>query len=216
MAVGLVLVPVSSPLNISIEAIEASLLAHVPPVGRSVSVCVEPEHMATPANTAGAPLTVTTSVAGQPPVLNMIVEVPVDTPVTTPVGSTVATAVLLLLQPPPVVVSLNTVVKPIHIDGEPVIAPGAAFTTTVALSVQPVGAVKVTVALPGRPAVIRPVAEPIATLNVLSLLHVPPGVVLVRLDIVPWHKVVDPVIAPGSGFTDTTTTAGQPGPVPVV
>ena len=68
-----------------------------------------------------------------------MVAVPVATPVTIPVvAPTVAVAVLLLLQPPPVVASLSVVVAPMHTTAVPVITPGNGFTVTAAVIVHPV------------------------------------------------------------------------------
>ena len=60
----------------------------------------------------------------------MIWQVPIATPVTTPVLLTVAIAVLLLLQVPPVVASLKALVPPTVVVGVPVIAAGAGLTVT--------------------------------------------------------------------------------------
>ena len=63
-----------------------------------------------------------------------MVTVPPLTPLTIPVTDpTVAIAVLLLLQVPPVVVSLKVVVAPGHVLGTPVIGPGDGFTVTGAI-----------------------------------------------------------------------------------
>lgn len=70
-----------------------------------------------------------------------MVAVPAATPVTTPVEPTVAAAVLVLVQTPPVVVLVNEVVAAAHTVPVPVIVPaeGNGFTATVALIWQPVG-----------------------------------------------------------------------------
>ena len=52
-----------------------------------------------------------------------MVTVPPETPVTTPVLPTVASKVLLLLQLPPVTVSLKLIVAPLHTVGPPLIVP---------------------------------------------------------------------------------------------
>jgi hypothetical protein len=59
-----------------------------------------------------------------------MVALPADTPVTTPPLVTVATAVLLLVQLPPVVASARVVVEPVHTVDAPVMVatPGVAFT----------------------------------------------------------------------------------------
>ena len=68
-----------------------------------------------------------------------MVAVPADTPVTVPVLPTVATVVVVLLQAPPVVASLNPVVDPAQTVAVPVIVPadgnGLTVTTLVAAAV---------------------------------------------------------------------------------
>jgi hypothetical protein len=66
-------------------------------------------------------------------------EVPAVTPLTTPPDVIVATAVLLLLHVPPLVVLLNTVVDAWHTESSPVIPAGAGLTITVVIVWQPVG-----------------------------------------------------------------------------
>ena len=68
-------------------------------------------------------------------VVATVTEPPITTPVADP---TVAIAVLLLLQVPPVEPSLNVVVKPEHTCKVPVIATGNGLTFTVTVSIQPV------------------------------------------------------------------------------
>jgi hypothetical protein len=71
----------------------------------------------------------------------MIVAVPADTPVTWPVVrpgvSAVATAVLLLLQLPPAVVSVRVMERPAHTAASPVIG-DKALTIMELITVQPV------------------------------------------------------------------------------
>ena len=58
-----------------------------------------------------------------------MVGTPADTPVTTPVDEpTVAIAVLLLLQVPPVVASLIIIEEPVHTVVRPVIGEGVGLT----------------------------------------------------------------------------------------
>ena len=64
--------------------------------------------------------------------------VPLATPDTTPDALTVAKAMLLLLQVPPVVVLLNVVVDPAQTVIVPVIAGGAEMTVIVFATAQPV------------------------------------------------------------------------------
>ena len=62
-----------------------------------------------------------------------MVAVPAVTPVTLPDPSTVAFAVLLLLQVPPAVASLRLVTKPTHTAALPFIAVGIGLIVTVTL-----------------------------------------------------------------------------------
>ncbi len=62
-------------------------------------------------------------------------------PLTIPVEPTVARAVLLLLHIPPVLISVNGVVTPVHTVGVPPIANGVWLTVIVTLAKQVVGKV---------------------------------------------------------------------------
>jgi hypothetical protein len=63
---------------------------------------------------------------------------PAAIPVTTPLAEpTVAVAVLLLLQVPPVAALLSVVAPPTQSDAVPVLVPGAALTVTVTTLRQP-------------------------------------------------------------------------------
>ena len=69
-----------------------------------------------------------------------MVVVPALTPVTTPApdGAIVATAVLLLVQPPPPLPSIKVVVDPWHTKVVPVMVAGIAFTRTEMIFKHPV------------------------------------------------------------------------------
>ena len=67
--------------------------------------------------------------------------------------------------------------------------------------------------MPLVPAVRIPVAEPIVAIAVLLLLHVPPEVASLRLEVNPEQTTESPVITGGAGFTVTVCVAVQPGPV---
>lgn len=102
---------------------------------------------------------------------------PAVTPVTMPVPEpTVATPVLALLHPPPVVASLNVVVCPAHTLSVPVIVAGRGLTVTVTKALQPDAAVQVMVAVPADTPVTMPLDEPMIAMVVAPLLHVPDGV----------------------------------------
>jgi hypothetical protein len=131
-----------------------------------------------------------------------MVTVPEETPVTIPVEEpTVATAVLLLIQVPPNVVSLNVAVDPEQIPETPAIAPGEGLIVTVALTEQPPDEVKVTVAVPWATPLTIPDAEPIVAILVPDILHVPPGSDKALVE--PAHKDKIPVIAGGGGVMVT-------------
>ena len=71
-----------------------------------------------------------------------MIGLPADTPVTTPVVEpTVANPVLLLLQVPPPVISLNIVVEPVQTLAVPVMAAGNGLTVMIAVVIQPVASV---------------------------------------------------------------------------
>jgi hypothetical protein len=55
-----------------------------------------------------------------------------------------------------------------------------------------------------------PVEEPTIAVPVEPLAHVPPGVVLLSVILLPTHTIVGPVIAPGFGFTVMIATELQP------
>ncbi len=120
---------------------------------------------------------------------------PEPTPVTTRVALlTVATDVLLLLQVPPVTVSLSVVVAPIHTltADEGVIATGVVLTTTVAVA-KHVPMEYVIITLPATAPVTTPTEGlPMVAVAVLPLLHTPPAS---ASDI-----VTLPVVHTGAGF----------------
>ena len=57
---------------------------------------------------------------------------------------------------------------------------------------------------------IAPVVEPIEAIDVLVLLHMPPGVVLVSVLVTPVQMVFAPEIATGIAFTVTTLVDTHP------
>ena len=71
------------------------------------------------------------------------------------------------------------------------------------------------VAIPAATPVTIPVV-PTKAIDVTLLVHVPPGELLLSIVVDPWHKLIIPVIAPGSGLTTTvvvyTVTELQPDP----
>jgi hypothetical protein len=103
--------PGVTPVTIPVEptvAIEVLPLIHPPPVVASARVMVEPTAtVPAPVIAAGAAYTVNEVVTLLLPTVYVIVTVPADTPETAPPDVTVAIAVLLLLQVPPLVESVR-------------------------------------------------------------------------------------------------------------
>jgi len=139
-----------------------------------------------------------------------MVAVPTDTPVTMPVEPTVAMAVEPLVHVPPPVTSLRVVVAPAHNVPVPVMGEGAGFTVTalVTKAEQPAPFVTVYVM------VAEPTATPVTTpevltvaMEVLPLVHVPPGVASNKEPVAPTHAVAVPVMAPTTGSAFTVTGA---------
>jgi hypothetical protein len=115
----------------------------VPPPVALVSVVVSPRHTDIgPVIKVGSGFTVTVAVTLQPvPNEYVISAVPADTPQVTPPVPAVATAGLLLLHAPPVVVLLSVVQALSHITMVPVIAAGTPLTVNTAAAAQPDGIV---------------------------------------------------------------------------
>lgn len=134
---------------------------------------------------------------------------PGDIPKNDPAEFTLATAVLLLLHMPPVVVLLSVADVPWHIVVVPPISAGRAFIVTIIWAAHPVIDTNVMDEVPA----IRPLtmpAEPIVATVVLLLLHVPlPSASVVVL---PAHAVGMPLIAGGNAFIVTTAMVIQPEP----
>ena len=198
--------PVTMPLAKPTVATAVLLLCHVPPVVASCSVAVEPAHTAAvPVIAETVALTVSRKVATQPVLrLYFIVVVPADTPVTVPEAEPmVATAVLVLLQVPPEVASLNVVVKPTHTVEVPEIAAGKGLTVTLVTARHPVlSTYEITATPPVIPVTVPEVASMVA-IAVLELLHVPPPGRSVRKVMEPAQTVVVPLMAKGVVLTVT-------------
>ena len=137
--------------------------------------------------------------------------VPVPAPVTTPLAlPMVATDVLPLLHVPATGVLLSVVVTPTHVVAVPDIGVGSAFTVTVTERVHPVGNAYDTTEVPSASPDTMPDAEPMLTLVVLLLVHVPPVVLLASTFVMPRQAEREPVIAFGSGFTVIPVVVRQP------
>lgn len=123
-----------------IVATAVLLLLHTPPDVGSLKRVVVPTHkVVAPEMGAGALITETVVVATHPtPSEYVMAALPALTPDTTPeVLSTVATAVLALVQVPPEVPLLNGTVEPRHTLVLPEIDVGNALTVTTLAAVQP-------------------------------------------------------------------------------
>lgn len=135
-----------------------------------------------------------------------MVAVPADEPaVTTPLASTLATDGLLLLQVPPEVASLNELVPPAHTLSVPVIAAGAELIVSVWEVRQPVPNVYTITVVPGVTPVAIPVEASIVATPVFVLVHVPPLVASVNVEVNATQSVLTPDIEAGSGFTVTVS-----------
>ena len=138
----------------------------------------------------------------------MIVALPAPIPVTIPFVPMPAIRLLLLLQPPPAVASVNRVVKPTHTLSVPVIAAGFELMVTIEVLRQPVVATYVITAVPEDTPVTIPVEEPTVALPLL-LLHVPPAGAEFNVVVNPTQTFNEPVII-GLGLMVTGVVTIQP------
>lgn len=106
--------------------------------------------------------------------------VPVVTALTRPEVAMVATPVVVLLQDPPGVASLNAVVAPAHDEEAPVIGESA-FTVSVRVAKQPPGIVYEMTGVPAATPLISPEDDPADARAVLLLVHMPPDVEFVSV-----------------------------------
>ena len=126
-----------------------------------------------------------------------------------------ATAVLLDDHVPPEVVLLRVVEEPAQIAFDPPIAESAGKPLTVNEAVvefvQPFPSVTVyvIVAVPALTPVTTPVEAFTVAIAVLEVLHVPPVVAFVSVELAPIHAEAEPAIVPadGSAFSVTTVAA---------
>jgi len=163
-----------------------------------------------PVISGGVLLTVSVVVTKQPEGnVYVMVVTPVCEPVSIPdVATILAMELLLLLQVPPVVASLNKVASPTHTSETPVIIPGKALTVTTTVAVQLPNEYPI-VAVPGDTPNTFPDMSTVATL-VLLLLQLPPPMASVKKVVAPLHKATVPVIGSGPMFTVTVVIAAQP------
>jgi hypothetical protein len=203
---------VNTPVEGSIVPTIVRLLVQVPPLVASANVSVSPTHTsAAPEIGAGTGFTVTDFHAWHPVATNVydIVVEPKLLPKTSPViGLTLATDGLRLVHMPPIMASLNVVVKPWHKLDAPIIVVGNALTVTAVDAKQPVDNMYTTVATPGLTPVTAPVSTSTVAIVVPLVLHVPPPEP-VNVVIWPTHTFAG-AIAPGKGTTVTVFIAAQP------
>jgi hypothetical protein len=137
--------------------------------------------------------------------------VPAAMPLTTPAASMVATAGLLLLQAPPVLVVLSVVVVPTHVLSVPVMAAGSGLTVTILVSWQPPAPiVYVTSHVPADMPLTTPEPKPMVAMPGQATLQVPPAGEPMAVVVDPAHTCKVPVMAVGSGLMSTTTERWQP------
>jgi len=133
------IIPPTIPVPDPTVAVEVALLLQVPGVLASLNVVVSPaQTLEEPLISAGRGLTLTVVVVEQSPLPNeyVIGTEPDDTPPTIPeIDPTVAIAVLLLAQRPPVVASPNVAADPTQTFAAPVIATGLGYTVRFITSV---------------------------------------------------------------------------------
>ena len=131
-------------------------------------------------------------------------------PITPVTGSIEPVAGLLLVQVPPLTVLVRVLVAPTGSWVTPDIGPGAGFTVTALVAVQPAVEIKVIVAVPAdtpHTEVLALLAAPVVATAVLLLVH-RPAVTSVSVMHCPAHTTDGPVIA-ATGFTVMVFVAVQ-------
>ena len=126
-----------------------------------------------------------------------------ETPLAVPVNAPILTVpVGLLVQVPPVTISVYVIGIPIQMIFGPIIGPGTGLTVTIVAIWQPVDVnVYMIVVVPVNKPLTIPEVEPIVAIAVLVLVQVPPGVASVSKMVVPGHKADGPTINAGIGLT---------------
>jgi len=94
----------------------------------------------------------------------------------------------------------------------PLIAPGVVLTVTVNPATQPEPRVYAIIEVPVVSALTMPLDDPMVATVVLLLVQVPPLTELLNVVVVPSHKLVEPVIAPGVASTVMVIVVGQADP----
>ena len=211
----MIVVPAATPVTLpdpSTVALAVLVLVQVPPLMLLVSAVVRPVHTVFVPPITGDWVTFNNMLLEQPAaVVYDIVVLPPATPVTVtgePAEPIVAADVLLLLQVPPVVASLNVIVEALHMVVAPWIAVIGA-TDTVPVVLQPVADTRyVIVATPDA----LPVTSPLPSTDalVLLLLHTPPAVASLRVVINPTHTDTGVPRIGVIGLTLTVMLLAQP------
>lgn len=122
---------------------------------------------------------------------------------------TVATIMLPLVHDPPPNRLPRLVVCPRHALPGPVIG-ASGCTVYTAVAAQPVLSVYEMYVLPALMPFTTPDADPTVATPVIIAVHVPPGVALFSVVAYPWQTDEVPVIAAGTGYTETVRDAVQP------
>jgi hypothetical protein len=134
-----VVIPLTTPLVLTVATLVLALLHTCPDVVEESVVLLPAQTVCVPVIAAGVLVTDVAKVLWQPveSVYDMVVRPPMTAlliPVAEPI---VATAVLLLAHVPPAGVAEYVVVAPEHTEAEPLIAEGVVFTVTTLVAKQP-------------------------------------------------------------------------------
>jgi hypothetical protein len=139
-----------------------------------------------------------------------ITELPAINAFVTPVADDMlATAVLLLIHTPPMVVVASVVLVPGQICVVPVMGAGVGNIFIVALLLQPLGALQVKVTMPAATPTMLPVALLMVAIDGSDADHVHPAVIVDNDAVLPRHRSAAPVIT-GRALTVTTASLRQP------
>ena len=192
-------IPETIPFVLPTVATPKLLLVQVPPVVISDKVSTPSAHTdKEPVIGAGEPFTVIETERLPHVVVYTTVSTPGITPLTTPVKlPIVATEDDEILQVPPDVESVNTVIPEAHNEGVPEINAGIPLTVNDAVE-KPQPDVYVIVAIPEETPMAIPEELPIAAIAVELVVHTPPVDASVNVALPPVQIEVEPDIAPGA------------------
>jgi hypothetical protein len=105
---------------------------------------------------------------------------------------------------------LSVTLDPAHTTVKPVIAVGIGVTSIMIVIWQPESVVYVIIVVPADTPVTTPDVTSTVAIAALPLLHVPPVVVLLSVDVAPAQIFVIPVIGAANGLTVTTAVERHP------